>query len=170
MGSLCGFAHQVFEFGEDLFDGVEVWAVRREEHQARAACPDGGADGGVLVAGEVVEDDNVAGCQCRAKLLLDPGGEACSVDRLIEDAGRIDPVAAQGGDEGHGLPMAIGHLGMQPLALWRPAAQRGHVGLGPGLIDKDEAAGIRSALELLPLFASPGDLGAQLFGGQHAFF
>ena len=36
--------------------------------------------------------------------------------------------------------------------------------------DKDETAGIRPGLELLPLLASPGDLRSQLLGGQNAFF
>ena len=170
MGSFGGFAQQVFELGEDLFDRIQVRAIGWEEQEACASCPDGGADGGILVAGEVVQDDDVAGRKRRAELLLDPGGEAFTVDRLIEDAGRVDPVAAQRGDEGHRLPMAIGHLGMKSLAFGRPAPQGGHVGLGPGLVDKDEAPRVRPGLELLPLLAPPGDLRAQLFGRQHAFF
>src|SRR3546814_4288817 len=66
--------------------------------------------------------------------------------------------------------MAIGHLGVQPLALGRPAPERGHVGLGPGLVDEDEMPGIKPPLILAPLRAPPCDLGAQLFGGKNAFF
>ncbi len=172
-GFLCAFgtfAQEVFEFGEDLLDRIEVWAVGRQEQQARAFFPDRSSDGRLLVAGEIVEDDDVAWPQCRAELFLDPLGEAGAIDRLIEHERRIDPVAAQRGNEGHRLPVPVWHLGVEPLADRCPAAQGRHVGLGPGLVDKDQAGRIRPALELLPLLAPPGHLGPQLFGGKNAFF
>ena len=160
----------MLELGEDLFDWVEIWAVGRKEQQPCASGPDRCSDSRLFVAGEVVEDDDVTWPQRRTELLLDPLGKACAIDRLIEHEGRVDPVAAQGGDEGHRLPMAIMHLGVESLADRRPAAQRGHIGLRPCLIDKDEASGIRPVLKLLPLLPPPGHLGSQLFGGQNAFF
>jgi hypothetical protein len=36
----------------------------------------------------------------------------------------------------------------------------GHVGLGPSLVDKDQAFGLKSALVLLPPLAPAGDIGA----------
>ena len=36
-------SHPVFEFGEDLFDGVKVRTVGRQEDEVRAPGPDGGA-------------------------------------------------------------------------------------------------------------------------------
>lgn len=160
----------MFELCEDLLDGIEVRAVGRQEQEAGTSGADCGPDGSVFMAGEIVHDDDVAGRERGTQLLLDPSREGCSVDRLIEDERSIDPVAAQGGDEGHRLPVAIRHLGIEPLADRRPTAKRCHVGLGPGLIDEDEAPGVRSGLILLPLLAPPGDLWAQLFGRQHAFF
>jgi hypothetical protein len=59
---------------------------------------------------------------------------------------------------------------MEALSDWSPASQGCHVGLGPGLVDENQAAGIRSSLELFPLLATPGDLRAQLLGGKNAFF
>lgn len=115
MGSLCGLAQQMFEFGEDLFDRIEIGTVGRQEQEACAAGPDGGPDGGFFVAGEVVENDNVAWPQRWTEFFLDPLGEARAVDRLIEDEGRIDPVVAQCGNEGHRLPMAVRHLGIEAL-------------------------------------------------------
>ena len=53
---------------------------------------------GDLVGGEVVHDDDVARGQGRDQGLLDPGKEACAVDRAIENAGRGDPVVTQGGN------------------------------------------------------------------------
>lgn len=94
---------------------------RQVEHLGTRS-PDCHADGGALVAGEIVHDDDVAGGQCGHEELLDPLGKARAVDRLIEDARRVDPVATQGGDERHGPPVAIWHLGVQALALGRPAS------------------------------------------------
>ena len=37
--------------------------------------------------------------------LLDIGGEELAVDRPVDDPGCIDPVAAQGSDEGQGFPV-----------------------------------------------------------------
>lgn len=66
--------------------------------------------------------------------------------------------------------MTVENLGMEPLAVGRPTAQRRHVGLRPSLVYKDEAGRIKPALILLPLLAPPCDLRPELLGGQHAFF
>jgi len=155
----------VLELGEDLFDRIEVGTVGRQEQKACAPGPDRSPDGGSLVAGQVVEDDDVAGREGGTELFLDPCGEASGIDRLVEDEGGIDPVAAQRGDEGHGLPVTIRDLGMEPLTFGRPASQRGHVGFGPSLVHEDQAPGVRPRLVLLPLLAPPGDLWPQLLGG-----
>ncbi len=172
----------MLELGKYLFDWVEIGTVGRKEQQPCASGPDRGPDSGLFVAGQIVEDDDVTWPQRRAELLLDPLGKACAIDWLIEHERRVDPVAAQGGDEGHRLPMAIRHLGVESLADRSPAPQRGHVGpfdcppaavaqdrLGPSFVHKDKASGVRPALELLPLLAPPGHLGPQLFGGKYAF-
>ena len=160
----------MFELGKDLLDGVQVWRVWRQEQQARTGAADRASDGWPLVAGEIIHDHDIARRERGHEELLDIFKEARAVDRLIEDARRVDPVAAQGREEGHRFPVAIRHLGMEPFALGCPAAQRGHIGLGPGFVDEDEAAGIKPPLVFLPLLAPPCHLGAELFGGQHAFF
>ena len=169
-GSLCGFAHEVFELGKDLFDGVQIGAIGWQEQQSRPDAADCSTDGRPLVATQVVHDDDITGRERGHEQLLDIIEEARCIDRLIEHAGRVDPVATQGGKERHRAPVAVWHLGMKPLPLWRPATQGSHVGLGPGLVDEDEASGIKPVLELLPLRATPGDLRPQLFSGQYAFF
>ncbi len=168
--ALCGFAQEVFELGEDLFDRVQVWRVWRQEEKFGAGAADCGADDWPLVAGEIVHDHNVPRRERGHEKLLNIFEEAFSVDRLIENAGCIDPVAAQGSEECHCFPMTIRHLGMEPLPFGGPATQRCHVGLGPGFIDENEPVGVNPALILLPLLAPPGDLGSQLFGWKHAFF
>lgn len=170
MGSLCCFTHEVFEFGEDLLDWIEVGAVGRQEQQLGPDTADRLADGGPLVASQIVHDDDVAGRERRQQELLDVIGKALAIDRLIEHAWSVDPVTAQRCEEGHRAPMAVRHLGMEPLTDRRPAAQRRHIGLCPGFVDEDEARRIKSALILLPLFAPPSDCRAELLGGQHAFF
>lgn len=169
-GSLCGFAHEVFELGEDLLDGVQVGAVGRQEQQSCANAADCGADGRPFVAAQIVHDDDVARRECGHEELLDILKEAGRVDRLVENARGIDPVAAQGCKKRHRFPMAVRHLGVEPLSLGCPATQGCHVGLGPRLVDEDEPPGIKPPLELLPLPTPPGDLRPQLLGGQDAFF
>jgi hypothetical protein len=46
----------------------------------------------------------------------------------------------------------------------------GHVGFGPGLVDKDQPFGIKSALVFLPSLAPAGDVGAILLAGVQALF
>ena len=122
------------------------------------------------MAGQVIEDDNVACPKRWTELLLDPLRESRAIDRLIEYEGRVDPVAAQGGDESHRLPVTIRHFGMDPLAFGCPPRQESDVGLRLSFIDKDEARAIRPSLIRLPLLAPPGDRGPYLFGGKNACF
>lgn len=170
VGSLGRLSHEVLELGEDLFDRVQVWRIWWQEQEPGADGPDGAADGGLLVAGQVVHDDDVAGRQGRDEALLDIVGEALRVDRLVEHAGGVDPIASKSREEGHGPPVAVRHLGVEPLADRRPASQGGHVGLDPGFVDEDEARRIKPALVFLPLRPASRDRGAELFGGQHGFF
>lgn len=170
MGALSGFAHQMLELGEDLLDRVEIGAVWRQEQQPGASATDRLTDGGPFVTAQIVHDDDIAGRERRHEELLDISGEALAVDRLVEHAWGVDPITAERCQEGHGAPMAIRNLGMEPLADRRPAAQRRHVGFRPSFVDEDEAGWIKQALVLLPLLASPCDLWPELFGGQHAFF
>ena len=128
----------MFKLCEDLLDWIEVWAVGREKQEPCPFGPNGGADRWLLVAGKVVHYDDVAWFKRWAELLLDPSGKAGGIDGLIEYEGSVDPVAAQGSDEGHRLPVTVGRMGMKPLANRRPPTQRGHVGFGPGLIDKNQ--------------------------------
>jgi hypothetical protein len=46
----------------------------------------------------------------------------------------------------------------------------GHVGFGPGLVDKDQAFGVEPALVFLPSLAPAGDVGAILLAGVQALF
>jgi hypothetical protein len=160
----------MFELGKDLLDGVQIGAVGRQEQEACTDASDGASNRWPLVAGEVVHDDDIARREGWDEALLDIIEEAVAVDRLVHDARCVDPVAAQGGKEGHGFPVAIRCFGVEPLALGCPATQRSHVGLRPSFINEDEPCRIKSSLILLPLRTSPRDLWPELFGGKNAFF
>lgn len=170
MGSFGGLAEQMFELGEHLLDRVQVRGIGRQEDQPRAFLADGTAYLGPLVAAQIVHDDDIAGLKGRTQDLLHPYDHGLAIDGLIEHERCIDPIVTQRSDERHRAPVTVRNLGMEPLAHRCPAPQWGHVGFGPCLINEDEPAGIKSALILLPLRASPGDLRAKLFGGKHAFF
>src|SRR3546814_3686072 len=93
---------------------------------------------------------------CSSDLLANIGQEAFAVDRTIEDARRGEPIAAQGAQEGHGAPVTVRGEAAHPLASRPPAAQWGHVGLDPGLVDEHETAGIETTLPGLPAPALAG--------------
>ena len=102
--ALLGVPHPMLDLGEGLLDRVEVRRIRGQEPQARTGCADGLAHGLALVAGEIIENDDVTGLQGRDQMLLDPGVEGAAVDRPVEDAGRAQPVVAQPRQEGQGAP------------------------------------------------------------------
>jgi hypothetical protein len=82
-------------------------------------------------------------------------------------------IAAQSGDEGLGVPFAEGRIRLQTLALFAPAAERRHVGLDRGFVDKDQTAGAllhRRLTMLAPLIAFPAHIGAFALRCQQCFF
>jgi hypothetical protein len=74
-----------FELGKGHFDGIEVGAIGREEQEPCAAFLEDGGDLLALVAGEVVEDDDVTRLQCRSQLLR---LEDLAVHRPVDDPRR----------------------------------------------------------------------------------
>src|SRR3984885_12078301 len=124
-------SQQSFELGEDLLDGGEGGRVFRQEEEAGSDIPDRLSPRLSLVGAEIVEDHDVARLQRRHEELFDIGVEALAVDGPVEQAGRVDAVVAQGGEESRGLPLALRDLVDDALAPWRPAARAGHIGLRP---------------------------------------
>ena len=134
----------------------------------------GGADGLTdrlaFVAAEIVEHDDISGPERRHEKLLDIAAEALTVDRSVEDAGRLDPVGAQGRQKGQGAPTAMGRLADQALAARPPTAERRHVGLDPGFVNENQAAGIDAGLPGPPAFPVAGDVRPVLLAGEGGFF
>jgi hypothetical protein len=164
------FSKQRFQLGEHLLDGIEIWTIWRQEEKLGAGRTDGLAHGVALVTAEIVHDDDVAGLERRHQELLDIGFEAFAIDRSIKDARRVDPVVPQGGKECECLPMPVRRLSAQALPSRPPTVGADHVGLGPGLIDEDEAGGINLSLMPFPACPSARDVGPVLLGRQQRFF
>jgi len=58
----------------------------------------------------------------------------------------------------------------QALTPQRPPVGAGHIGLGPSLIDKDQALRINASLITPPTGAFASDVGSLLLGGVQGFF
>jgi len=168
--SLGSLAKQCFEFGKDLLDGVEVGAVFWQEKKLGSGGANGGAHGFALMTAEIVEDDDVTGFECRHQHLLDVSPEGLAIDWPVDDAGRIDAIRAQGGEEGDGSPSPLRHLAQEPATARCPAAERCHVGFGPGLVDEDEPRRVKSPLVSFPAPASLCHVGPVLFDCEQSFF
>jgi hypothetical protein len=169
-GAALSLAHEMLEFGECVFDRIEVGAVGWKEQEPCTSTSDDGAHSVAFVAAKVVHDDDVAWSETWEKDLLNIGLEQVAIDRTIEYARCGDSIAAQGSQEGHGFPVPLRHIGLQPFAFPAPAADRRHVGLGPGLIDEDQSRGGNQGLIFLPPIASSGDVRPLPFAGVICFF
>jgi hypothetical protein len=123
-----------------------------------------------LVAAEIVHNDDVSWLERGYEELFDVSSEADPVDRSVEHTGRIDPIMPQSRQECERLPMAVRGLRVQALSPWAPAMSANHVGLGPGLVDKDETGGINFCLMPFPACPSARDVGPVLLGWKQRFF
>ena len=63
-----------------------------------------------------------------------------------------------------------GLLADQPLAARAAAPGADHLGVGPGLVDEDQALGVKLALGGLPGEAALGHVRPILLGGVQSFF
>ena len=115
-------SQQGLELGENLFDGVEVGGVFRQEHEAGSDGPDRLPHRPAFVGAEIVEDDDVARLQRRCEKLLDISAETLAVDGSVEQAGRVNPIVAKSGEEGRGLPLALRDLVDEAFSLRRPSS------------------------------------------------
>ena len=119
---------------------------------------------------KIVHDDDIAGLECRDEDLFDTGQEGFAIDGAIQHEGRDDRVVAERGQKrqssSNGRAVTLATSGW----LRGASARAGHVGLGPGLINKNKAGWINPGLVFFPAQAAPGDVGAILLGGEQGFF
>ena len=83
---------QGFEFGEDLLDGVQVWAVGWQEQELGAGLAKRFAHCRAFMAAEIIHDDDVTGRQCRYQHLLDVCDKSFAVDRPVQYERGIDTI------------------------------------------------------------------------------
>lgn len=160
----------MFEFGEHLFDRVEIGAVRRQKQQP---CPDRfdcGSDGLALMAAEIIHDDKISCFECWQQELFNIALEACPVYGAVKNTRCRYAVTAKSGKEGHRLPVAMRHKSLQAAAFLTPAAKRCHIGLGPSFVNKDETRDVNAVLVFLPPISAAGNIRPELFSPKNSFF
>ncbi len=127
----------MLDFGEGLFDRIEIGGVWRQVPEPCAGRLDQAAQGSRLVAAEIVHDDDIARVELRDEKLLDIGAEAFAVNWAVEQTRSGEAVAAQGAEESQRPPVAMRRETSHPFAFRPPSPQWSHIGLDPGLVDKD---------------------------------
>ena len=171
----------MFDLGEGLLDGIEVWRIGRQEPEPCAGLLDQLAYLPGFVAAQIVHDDDVTAPQRRDELLGDIGLEALAIDRAVEDTGRGETIGTQRADEGQCAPMAMRSKASQSFALDTPAVKGSHIGFDPVrraidsldrllvrlTINEHEPVGIEALLPRLPALAPTGDVSARLLNGKH---
>jgi hypothetical protein len=165
-----GRAEEGFQFREGHFDGVEVGTVRREKPHERAGGLDGGAPVRVLMDGEVVQDDDIAGPQRRDEHLVDVGAKGQRVHRAIEHGGRLQALQAQGGDHRVRLPVPERRVIMEPRAAETAPVPPEQIGRHTTFIEKPILAHVPQRLRPSPPAARFGDIRPALFSGVYGFF
>lgn len=152
-GSLGRLSQQGLQFRECLFDGVEVRTIWRQEHQPRTGGLDQRLRRWSFVTGQIIEDDDVTGFQCRDKHLTDIGLEPRAIDRPIDDQRRDHSGVAQACDQRRRLAMTVRDCHPQPLTFGAASVCARHIGRGPCFIDEDETCRIKIELLVKPTLA-----------------
>jgi hypothetical protein len=120
-GPWAGGAEERLQLGEGQFDRIQVGTVRREEPELGPDGGEGGADRGMFVDREIIEDDDVSRAQRRHQDLLDVGEERRMVDRSIEHGRGAESVASERGHDGVCLPTATRRVIAETRAAGTPA-------------------------------------------------
>lgn len=161
---------QRFEFGEELFDGVQVGGIRRQIEQRGLRRHDGFFHSGHLVAAEVVEDHHVAGLQGGTQKLPHPGQEQFAIHRPVGDQGRGQSIVPQTRKKRGRLPIAIRGRCDASLSSGRATIAARHVGRGPGFIDEYEFSYVQVRLSRAPRAPRHLHVLALLLAGVQSFF
>ena len=159
-----------FEFGKDLLNGIEVGAVGGQVEQMRADGGNRAAHAPDFMTGQIVHNDAVARLERGGENLFDIGDEAWAIDRAVEDGGGGELVRPQGGNDGRGLPVAVGDFRDEAGATATAAIAPGHLRLERGLVQEDEPVPIEVGGLGTPALPGRPDIRSVLFGGVQDFF
>ena len=130
------------EFGERLFDRIEVGTVGRQKPDVRADGFNRGADLRLFMHHEVIEDDDIAGAERRDQDLFDVRQKAHIVDRAIEHRRGAKPLDRQRGDHCRRLPMTTGRMVVKPGAPQTAPVAAQEIGGDAALVQKEVLAGV----------------------------
>ena len=169
-GALRGGAQMGFELGEGLLDRIEVGRVWRQIEKLRPCGLNDLTYRLALVGGQIVHHHDVAALQCRHEALFEIAAEDCAIHWFVDHEGGGHGVMSEAGDKGGDLPMTVRDFGDQALPTFGAASEPGHVGAGAGLIDEDQAYGVKQRLIGFPERAGDGHVGAILLAGVYGFF
>jgi len=166
----CLLTQMRFEFGESQFNGIEIWAVRRQVADTNPSSRKQPADVLDFVGGEVVEDERVTRAQLRTEHPLKISRENLGIDGAFDQKGSLDAVMAQGRNEGGALPVAVRDGADTTLAHQTAAMVASHLGVQACFINKHQLADIPAGL--LPSPKPPGGFNIRpiLLGGARRFF
>ena len=160
----------VLDFREDLFDGIEVGTVGRQEEHAGIASVHRFDHAAHFVRWQVVEDEDVARAELRGQFLLDVFPKEFAIEGAVDNHRGEEPVEAEGGHEGGSFPVAVGHEIEHALIGRSPAVEAGHRGVAEGFVEENEALGIDPRREDFPDGAVGDDIGPVLLGGLDRLF
>lgn len=123
-----------------------------------------------FVSGQVVHDNGVARPQRWGEQLFDIGQEGLAIHRAVQNKRRDQAVGAQSRGECCRLPVSMWNGRTTSLAAWRAPVKPRHFGVGAGLVDEDEALGVKIDLRFEPLLTCGIYIAAPLFGGVRCLF
>ena len=123
-----------------------------------------------LVAGEIVEDDDVSWLEGWAEELLDPGEKRLPIDRPVEDHRRGHSIVAQAGHEGGRVPVPAGRGCDAALASGRTPVAPRHTGRCPRFIQENQLLDVHVGLRFKPYLARLLNVLAFLLAGVQSFF
>lgn len=95
-----------FQLREGLFDGIQIWRVRRQVEEPAAMVTQGLCCLLVAVGRQVVEDDDGAGGDFGDQYFADVGSKGRAVHRALDDPRSDQGILCQARDQGLGSPTA----------------------------------------------------------------
>jgi len=119
---------------------------------------------------EIVHDDNGPRRKRWYQTLGHIGFEREPIHGAVKHHRGDGPGEGQTGDQGRGVPVSLGRIGVGALPLAGPRVRAGHVRLCAGFVEEDEARRINARDLLFPEAALLSDIGPALFRGTHGLF
>lgn len=152
------------------FDGIEIGTVGRQKAQARPDAFNGRLHRRLLVHGEVIKHDDIAGPQRGDEHLLDIGEKRGIVDRPVKHGGRRETIDAERGDDRVRLPVPARRVIAEAEAARAAAIATQQIGRDARFIDEDVATRIVQPQRVLPASPCRRDIRSPLFVGMYRFF